>query len=49
MSDKTSQSKAKRLILWINQISEDDGRKGAYKVDKKKPCKLISLDWDGRI
>ena len=31
------------LIVWINQISKDDNRKGAYKVDKNKPYKLISL------
>ena len=37
------------LILWINQISKDDNRKGAYKVDKNKPCKLISLAVNGTI
>ena len=40
MSGNTSQSKQ---ILWINQISTDDYRKGAYKADKNKPCKSISL------
>ena len=30
-------------ILWINQISKDNYIKGEYKVNKNKPCKLISL------
>ena len=34
------------LILWINQISKDDSRKGSYKVDKDKPCKMINLGFD---
>lgn len=44
MSGNTSQSnQSKTSFLWINQISEDDNRKGAYKVDKNKPSRLISL------
>ena len=31
-------------ILWINQIIKDNTIKGEYKVDKNKPCNLISLD-----
>ena len=33
-----------KQILWINQIIKDNDIKGEYKVDKNKPCKLISLD-----
>ena len=32
-----------KQILWINQIIKDNDIKGEYKVDKNKPCKLISL------
>ena len=35
-----------KQILWINQISKDNNIKGEYKVDKNKPCKLISLASD---
>ena len=33
----------KSLILWINHISKDDNRKGAYKVDKNKPSNILAL------
>ena len=31
------------LKLWINRITGNDYRKGAYRADKNKPCESISL------